>query len=198
MKRLFLTAALGVVCIPAFAQGTLNFANSGLGLVARVYDTDGTTGLAGSAWSADLYWASGIVANSSSLMALSLPATFSTMASQAGLFFGGPRTIPGAAGGTTITAQVRVWNTALGSSWATAAAANMLGATGESILFQVILADPSTSPTTMTGLNGHPWTLDVPEPSKLALVGLGLAGMLLQRRRNCEKHAWLYASKRSA
>src|SRR5579859_958005 len=118
MKKLILTAALGVACASAFAQGTLNFANGGAGLVARVYNTDGVTGLAGSGWEADLFWGAGVVANSASLTGLNLPATFSTVASQAGLFFGGPRTIPGAAGGSVITAQIRVWDTAAGSSWA--------------------------------------------------------------------------------
>jgi hypothetical protein len=191
MKRLFLTAVLGVVCVSSFAQGTLNFANGGSGLVARVYGTDGTTGLAGSAWSADLYWAAGTVANSALLNPLNLPATFSTVAAQAGLFFGGPRTIPGAAGGSVITAQIRVWDTASGSSYA-AAVANPSPNTlvGESIMFQVRLADPHPIgappeiPTTMTALNGHPFGLDIiPEPSTPALAGLGLAGMLLLRRR---------------
>src|SRR5262245_52422265 len=100
MKKLILTVALSVASVAAFAQGTLNFANGGSGLVARVYDTDTTTGLAGSAYQADLFWAPGVVANSTALNALNLPATFSTIAAQAGLFFGGPRTIPGAAGGS--------------------------------------------------------------------------------------------------
>ena len=187
MKKLILTVALGVASVAAFAQGTLNFANGGSGLVARVYQTDGTTGLSGSAWSADLYWAAGTVANSALLNPLGLPATFSTIASQAGLFFGGPRTVPGAAGASVITAQIRVWDTASGSSYA-AALANPGALVGESILFQVTLADPGLTPpgipTTMTALNGHPWNVHVvPEPSTLALAGLGLAGMMMLRRR---------------
>jgi hypothetical protein len=180
MNKLFLTAALAVVSVSSFSQGTLNFANGGSGLVARVYETDGTTGLAGSAWSADLFWAPGVVTDSSVLMDLGQPATFSTVPSQAGLFFGGPRTIPTTPG--IITAQVRVWDTASGGSWPFAQQ-NPAALLGESILFQVTLADPNATPpgipTTMTGLNGNPFVVGlVPEPSTLALAGLGVVVFL--------------------
>ena len=119
MKRLFLTAALGVVCVSSLAQGTVNFANAGSGYLARVYDTDGVTGLLGSAWSADLYWAPGVITDSTLLTALNEPATFSTVPAQAGLFFGAIRTIP-TRPGDVITVQIRVWDTASGNSWAAA------------------------------------------------------------------------------
>jgi hypothetical protein len=181
MKRLFVTAALGVVCVSGFAQGTLNFANGAPGVVARVYYTDGVTGLSGSAWSADLYWASGTVANPALLNPLNQPATFSTIAAQAGLFMGGPRTIPGAAGSSVITAQVRVWDTASGGTWASASA-NPNSLLGESMLFQVTLGDPNATPpgipASMTALNNHPWQVGIPEPSTLALAGLGVVVFL--------------------
>lgn len=194
MKRLFLTAALGVVCVvPAFAQwelgGSLNFANVGVGFQAKVTDTDGVTGLSGSAWSADLYWAAGTVTDSTVLTALNEPATFSTVPLQAGYFFGGVRTVPLVPlGNGLITAQVRVWDTASGNSWATAAMTP--GArVGESILFQQTLAlvqpfNPPV-PSPLYGLNGHAWSVSavgVPEPSPIAFAGLGLAGMLVLHR----------------
>jgi hypothetical protein len=155
MKGLFLSAALGVVCVSVCAQGTLDFANSGPGLQAQVYDMN-LTSLSGAAWAAELYWVTGVVTDSTLLSALGAPTTFSTVPAQAGLFFGGPRTITGVAGGATITAQIRVWDTASGSSWAQAS--TVIGAQiGQSVLFQVTLADPTNSPAIMTNLNGHPW-----------------------------------------
>src|SRR6516164_2176514 len=62
MKWFSLLAALGGVCIQAFAQGTLNFANAGPGLLAKVTDGNGiglTGGPPGGLWMADLFWAPG-------------------------------------------------------------------------------------------------------------------------------------------
>ena len=186
MKKLILTVALGVACVSAFAQGQLNFANFGSGANAPVYDTDGTTKLAGTAFQADLYWAPGTVTDSTVLTALGQPANFAS----SGYFLGGSRTIAGQPGGSTITGQVRVWDTADGSSWAAAVAAGQGGSltarVGESVLFQISLATvPPNTPPSLTGLNGQPlFKLNpVPEPSALALAGVGLAGMLVLRRR---------------
>jgi PEP-CTERM motif-containing protein len=178
MKTLFLTAALGVVCVSAFAQGTFTFDNIGAGWQAQVFHSDGVTPLVGTSWLADFYWAAGVVGDSTLLSALGQPTTFST--TQPGFFFGGQRTIPGVATGT-ITGQVRVWDSAAGPSWQFAL--GVVGAlVGESILFQVNLPNGD-----MSGLNGHPWHVflanPVPEPSTLALAALGSTALLVLRRR---------------
>lgn len=172
MKKFVFALGIGAACATAVGQGTLNFANGGPGLEAKVTDSAGV-GLAGSGWNADLWWAPGVVTDSTLLTELGQPAIFSTVPSQAGFFFGGPRTIPTTPG--VITAQVRVWDNHVifdGEMIPTQI--------GESILFQVSLADsngtPPGIPTTMTGLNGHPWSVaPVPEPSTLALAGVGVA-----------------------
>jgi len=178
MESCLLTAALGVGCVSGFAQGTFNFANSGVGWQAKVFDTDGVTGLAGSAWKADLYWFPGLMdGDTLKLAPLNEPATFSTVPSEAGLFFGGQRTNP--AGFPIITAQVRVWDTASGASYAIAAATP--GArVGESWVFVMDLTG-NIAPADMSGLNGHSWTVHfayVPEPTTLNYQVSGVHLML--------------------
>ena len=156
MKKVTFIAFLAVASSSGFPQGVLNFANFGNGANAPVFDTDGTTKLTGTNFSADLYWANGIVTDSCALQPLNAPAFFSSTAP--GYFFGGTRTIP-AAPGTTITVQVRVWPTAAGSSWLEAGCALGGGRIGSSIMFPLTLAAPPDA-TNMTelpsfGLSGY-------------------------------------------
>jgi hypothetical protein len=187
MKRLVFLTVVSAATVSATGQGTLNFSNSGPGLNAPVFDSDGVTGLQGPMWMADLYWAGGSVKDSSLLTDLGQPANFSTVPSEAGLFFGGPRTINGLGGSSTITAQIRVWNAVDGSGWLQASQ-NPSAMIGESMLFQVRLADPNSIPTTMTGLNGHPFSVFlwyIPEPSTFSLMAVGVALILVAGGRKC-------------
>ncbi|HTL57802.1 MAG TPA: PEP-CTERM sorting domain-containing protein [Candidatus Limnocylindrales bacterium] len=183
MKKVILTCALGVVCHAGFAQGQLNFANFGAGANAPVYDTDGTTKLAGSVFAADLYWAPGVVTDSTVLTALGQPASFVS----SGYFLGGTRTIPGQPGGATITGQVRIWDVTDGGTWeAVFASGSPTARLGVSVLFQITLTEPPMTPNSLTGLNGHYFGFwpAIPEPSTLAISGLGFVATLLLRRRS--------------
>jgi hypothetical protein len=173
-----LTIGLGVACASALAQGTLSFANFGGGANAPIFDTDGTTKL-GNTFQADLYWAPGIVPDSSLLAPLRQPATFRG----SGYFIGGVRTIPGQEGGATITAQVRVWNSAYGSSWEQARF--IPGSpTGESLLFLVVLTSLPYTPASLTGLQSFSLRNDClscsqPWPVAVTVQSSGPNGLLL-------------------
>lgn len=189
MKKLILTAVLGIACVSALAQGQLNFANATVGVNAPVFtDSNMTTKLAGTAYAADIYWAAGTVTDSSSLSPLGASANFLSGA-QAGYFTGGARTIVGQPGGNVITVQVRVSDTADGTSYAAAYAAGLAGSAtavvGSSKLFQVTLNTvPPGTPASLTGLGTSSWFVGpVPEPSTMALAGLGAAALLIFRRR---------------
>ena len=86
----------------------------------------------------------------------------------------------GANPGTTVTLQVRVWDTTTGPSYLSSGlrAASLLfnsgqlgGATGSSVFFS---ADPE---------NWTSFNFSVPEPGTFALVGIGAAVLLMFRRR---------------
>lgn len=182
--------ALLVSATLSYAQGTLNFANGAAGVNAPVwsYGTTSSTGIAGNAYFADLFYgAAGINdPQSSALTALGANVAFGTGASQ-GFFFGGTRTVTGFAPGTAITVQVRVWQAAAGSSYA-AALGNPAGFTGSvghfgySQPIQLTLGGGTIPNPNMTGLQSFNLQL-VPEPSTFVLAGLGIASLLLFRRR---------------
>ena len=181
MKESIITVALVAVHAAAFAQGTVDFANQGVGFRATVYDAGGVA--CRNTFLADLFWAPGVISDSRLLTPLNEPALFGY--STPGYFYGGTRTIP-TAPNVPITVQVRVWDVYSGPSWY--AASTVLGSMiGESIMFQVNPADPSGTPTPLTGLSAQPqpWQLyfNIPEPSTFACVALGLTGLFMCRRR---------------
>jgi len=93
--------------------------------------------------------------------------------------------------GNSIWYQVRVWNSAAGSTWATAIANPNVIAYGSSAIVKInslggtdIAGDPPTTPSAINGFNNFSLTAGaVPEPSSLALAGLGGFGMLMAFRR---------------
>src|SRR5690349_2924544 len=96
MKRLILTAALGMVCASAFGQGTVVFNNGYPSSPnAPVYESDRVTKCAGSQFMAELF--AGPSANSLASIAMTGFAT----GVQAGYFFGGAQTINSVLGGGT-------------------------------------------------------------------------------------------------
>ena len=178
MKKLIATTLLCTAAgLAAFGQGTVNFANVGVGLNAPVFLNDGVT-KAASGYTA-------ILMAGASATSLSQIATASV---SSGYFLGGTQVIPGVAGGATADILIEIYQTTSGS-FASAKSANVANTwawSGGGTPFALKLADPTaTPPQTPAALTGlTPLTLNsVPEPSTFALVGLGAAAMLIFRRR---------------
>lgn len=188
MKKTLVTLAAVAVAVGAFAQGQVSFKNF-FTPYTFVYLEDGVTKVPASiapnvgAYVVDLYYGSAGISNPNSLTPMGLAAPFSSVAAQAGLFNGGVQLIPGVPSGSTATLQIRAWETKGGlyTSYA-AALAGKTGLVGEGNLVQVTLnTAPSTAPTMngITSITMHP----VPEPTVAAIAGLGLASMLILRRK---------------
>lgn len=184
MKKLLLTIALGVACVSALAQGQLNFSSFALPQVNVVINDApqfGGATLGGTAFAADIFWGAAGTTDSTRLTALNLPSNFLTGAG-AGHFIGGARTVP-VAGGTTIVVQVRAWDTADGASYQQCFSSGSATArVGWSGLFNVTVTEPPNTPPNLVGLTAFSLQ-PVPEPSTMALAGLGAAALLIFRRR---------------
>jgi len=195
MKKLLITGALLGAVTAALAQGTVQFSNNAL---ARLSVTSGGTSAQipltasynfglffGIGQSTSLQFLStqlgvnsssslGIIANpadrKSSMTAIQLPGTV--------------------AGQTDVWIQIRGWESSYGSDWA---AAKLEGSVyGESLIRNVGALGPSTGPglniwqsaagTSQSAINAFALTV-VPEPTTMALAGLGIASLLIFRRR---------------
>jgi hypothetical protein len=183
-------AAIFMSGVSAFAQGTVFFANRlSAAIFAPVYASDGTTALSGAGFSAQLFAGS----DATSLTAVGSPLPFRTGAG-AGSWAGIDVTVPTVAPGASAFLQVRAWDNA-GGTYATYAAALAGGVgTGLSTVFRSDALGggnppgPSpnivgtTDPTHSMGSFNVSGTV-IPEPSVLALAGLGGLALLIRRRK---------------
>lgn len=187
MKIKTLVVAIGVATIAAgnvFAQGTIDFQPR----VAGIYDcrvTDSTKGGAacsGSGYSAQLFV--GPLGGGEGGLALVVGSTSVFRAgTAAGLWNAILGMVTAQPGGSKATFQVRAWDNAGGTitSWDSALVrgksalvdtATVLGGAGS----------PPGAPANLLGLTSFT-LVPVPEPTTAALAGLGLAGLMIFRRR---------------
>jgi len=191
MKKLILAAIVsGLMTAMSYAQGTLVFQSAGnvAGNIINAPITNsvqlGGVRASGAAYSADLLYFAGTTSSAASLLDLGLAVAFNT-GGQAGYFNGGSATLPNGAAfavGQTITVQVVAFTA--GHTFAEASAAGSGLEWFRSNLINVTLSSSSGTPAGLVGLLGGQMTLNaVPEPTTIALGGLGAAALLLFRRR---------------
>jgi hypothetical protein len=211
MKKLLTTTAAALLTVAAFGQGVVNFSNASstpgwanpaldryahwkadIALFNPALQPGGVVasnsgGLNLGSLRAALYYAAstdfdpnfvGYVQAAGGL------ATFKTSTSAtAGSWFGGNRTLDSIGLGTTANLVVLVWDSSLTTDPLSAAARG--GLFGASAVFQYTPpTNPQAQPSDflMTGLTGFSVGA-VPEPTTLALAGLGAAALIIARRR---------------
>ena len=174
---LFVAAVTLVAAVSSSAQGVLNFSNGAAGVDAPVRNSSAQFVATDGVIKAQIY-AGPVGTVEGALVAVGSPISFSL---QPGYYFGGQLAIPGVAGGSSVVIQVRTFT---GATYA--AAITTPGAqSGKSGLITVplVVAGGATAPNNLVGLAGYTMTLTpVPEPSVIALAGLGLGGLILARR----------------
>ncbi|MCX8107801.1 MAG: PEP-CTERM sorting domain-containing protein [Verrucomicrobiae bacterium] len=180
MKRALILASL-IASVGVMAQGTLLLTNGGGGANSPVYEPDGTTKVAKNVYTVAVYVGGSEAAATGATSPVKAPFALDKAG---GLFNAGQVELAGFAPGSKPWIKVEVWETAKGG---TLSAAQQAGGKWGVVVFQLgagLGGDPGTGepPYTTPGLVGMPKLTLVPEPSVMALVGLGVAAFLLRRR----------------
>jgi len=148
--------------------------------------TIGGTKLTGTNWVAELY--AGPNGGSLTPLAASIAHFRASTTPQPGTwnFFPGNVTLPGFDVGSTPTLDVKIWDITKFSSYEAALAGGGLTSRSQTFLYTVPPAGSPPASFFMEGFQAFA-CLSCPEPSVLALGGVGIAGFLLIRRRPAKK-----------
>jgi hypothetical protein len=189
MKKALTITALIATIASGWSQGVVDVRNSGVSFATTAdrLVRDGAGGLlTGTNYIGQLYWALGNVTDENLLSAMTpVPGGNPTVrfrpasTTAPGTWIGGNRTT-GAAAGSLLTLQIRVWDIAFGNTWEQARGQGQFGTSG---LFGYTVPQPSDTPDKYFIENFRAFNL-VPEPSVIILGAIGAAAFLLRRRKN--------------
>lgn len=189
MKKLLLLSAAIFASINMYGQGTVNFGNNAASAVSN--KVTNAKIVAGNSFTAQLWYApdTGAVPSADSMVALAGTTGISPIA---GLITGGTKVVPNTLGGTAAYFQIRIWETAYGTTWQEATTKSLNGRltiAGASDIIRVVVGDPTAVPPglpgslTTAGLKTFSVDQLVPEPSIIGLGLLGAGSLLFLRRR---------------
>jgi len=179
MKKTILTILGVAATFAAFGQGTLVVANNSGATIYPVLQPDGATRATGSDYSVELFVNNTDPANK-------IGATM-TLAASGRFFLSGSQTVPGGAPGAIVDLIARAWDNRTGATYDAALIRG--SATFKSpALGGDVDGDPSTPPSpALPMVSGKPEGFQqiqlLPEPSTIALGALGVAALLLRRRK---------------
>jgi hypothetical protein len=191
MKKLLTTALAVMVSMSLLAQGTVEFKNLVAGGKKLQYEATlgaALTDLPATGFQVALFWAPAGTTDPTAFTQLGAAANLS----RAAYVSDGARTIPAPfAGGANASFLVKGWETAYGNSYeAVMGTLNLSAHAGISSIWTQKTGNPNASPPDtppaigsfqFPGLVVGP---AIPEPSTIALGLLGLAGLLVLRRRS--------------
>lgn len=177
MKKILITVAVASAMITSsFAQGTVNAAYS---TGANTVKVDGVNANNAAGARVEILWAPlgstdlGLFQPVGGIINVGVPV--------AGYFSGGTRTITGIAPGAVVSMVVRGWTIGSGATYDVATARAITP------IFTFDTADPTAQPAPEAPSNLNAvfpgMNIQVPEPTSMALAGLGAASLLIFRRR---------------
>jgi hypothetical protein len=187
MKKLAALLCLGALATGAFAQGTVTFNNNPATLVSVGPAGNGVATAAGAPGS---YYFGLLTSATGAPGSFTFAGVYATNNAAAGRFTGGTATLATIAPGTSFSFEVAGWAASLGATfdpnWLTAPPTT--GAFGLSGIGTATAGGgtPPAPPGILfgaTGLTSGFNMTTVPEPTSMALAGLGAAALLIFRRR---------------
>jgi len=191
---------MSVAAVGAFAQGTVTFLND-TGTLTSPPDrfirfganAAASLGVAvnsaafGTNLQVQLYYGASTDPVGSLVAVTTAPARLraSTSAGVGTWSAGGSRTLGNFGPGVTVDLQVRVWDINKGATYDAAIAAGG-GINGTSQVFTYLIPNPSDPGSAFNMANFTGFSIDaapIPEPSTFALAGMGVAALMIFRRR---------------
>jgi len=194
---ILLVTLLTSLNLRAQGSGVVSYTTVGAPFDKRVYlfytgRAEDSVALSGTGYQTALYWAPAGTTDDRTMVQIGQAVGFLTGAN-AGTFFGGGRTINGiSANGGVVALQSRAWSFVAGipNTYEAVVASGLPGVNaGKGPVFDMKLKDPTnpleTIPNIWQAAGWRAYMIGIPEPSTLALGALGIAALLLLRRKRC-------------